>query len=135
MRQRKMRLERADYEAQLAQRSYEEADPCNRLVAATLERRWNDQLIQLEQVRRHYAEFEKKHARVATAEQKAEALALAEDFPRLWHAPTTHAKDRKRMLRLLIKDVTVERDAQSRQTLLRIRWQAGSSRPAVVSRS
>lgn len=126
MRMWKMRLERADYEAQLAQKCYDEVDPSNRLVAATLERRWNDRLIEFEQVREQYAEFEQKHARVATAEQKAQALALAEDFPRLWHAPTTEAKDRKRMLRLLIKDVTVERDAQSRRALLRIRWQGGA---------
>ena len=93
--------ENADYEAQLAQKCYEEVDPSNRLVAATLERRWNDTLVETEQVREQFAEFEKKHARVATAEQKAEVLALAEDFPRVWNAPTTQLKDRKRMLRFL----------------------------------
>jgi hypothetical protein len=126
MKQWRMRLERADYEAQLAQRSYEEVDPSNRLVAATLEGRWNEKLVELEQVREQFAEFEKKYARVATREQKAEVLALAEDFPRLWNAPTTKAKDRKRMIRLLIKDITVEREAGSRRVLLHIRWQGGA---------
>ncbi len=132
MRQWRMRLERADYEAQLAQKSYEEVDPSNRLVAGTLETRWNDKLLELERVREQFAEFEKQHARVATPEQKAEVLALAKDFPRLWNAPTTQPKDRKRMLRLLIKDITVERDDESRQMLLRIRWQGGACEELTV---
>ena len=132
MRQWRMRLERADYEAQLAQKCYEEVDPSNRLVAATLETRWNDKLIELERVREQFAEFEKKHARVATREQKAEVLALAKDFPRLWNAPTTQAKDRKRMLRLLIKDITVERDADVRRIRLHIRWQGGACEELTV---
>jgi len=122
----RMRLERADYEAQLAQKSYEEVDPSNRLVAATLETRWNDKLVELEQVKQQFEEFQQKHALVATPEQRAKVLALAEDFPRLWNAPTTAAKDRKRMLRLLIKDITVEKEVESRRVLLRIRWQGGA---------
>ena len=132
MRQWRMRLERADYEAQLAQKRYEEVDPSNRLVAATVERRWNDRLLELERVRKQFAEFEKKHARVATPDQKAEVLALARDFPRLWNAPTTKTKDRKRMLRLLIKDITVERDAESRRVQLHIRWQGGACEELTV---
>jgi hypothetical protein len=42
-----MRLERAEYEAALAERRYQEIDPSNRLVAGTLERRWNDALVHL----------------------------------------------------------------------------------------
>jgi excisionase family DNA binding protein len=70
-------------------------------------------------------EFQRQEARVATPEQKAKVLALAKDFPRLWHAPTTQSKDRKRMLRLLIKDITVEKPAQQKQLLVHIRWQGG----------
>ena len=91
----KMRLERAEYEAALAERRYEEVDPAQRLVAATLERRWNTALQQLEELRKQAAEFQQRHARVATPEQKAKVLALAKDLPKLWHAPTTQSKDRK----------------------------------------
>ena len=66
-------------------------------------------LLQLEDLKKQAAEFQRQEARVATPEQKAKVLALARDLPRLWHAPTTQAKDRKRMLRLLIKDITVEK--------------------------
>src|SRR5208282_6493904 len=104
-----MRLERAEYEAALAERRYQEVDPSQRLVASTLERRWNDALLQLQDLKKQAAEVQRQEARVATPEQKEKVLALARDLPRVWHAPTTQAKDRKRMLRLLIKDITVEK--------------------------
>src|SRR3984893_17399007 len=108
-RQWQMRLERAEYEAALAERRYQEVDPSQRLVAATLERRWNEALLRLEDLKKQAAEFQRQQARVTTDEQRAKVLALATDLPRLWHAPTTQPKDRKRMLRLLIKDITVEK--------------------------
>jgi DNA invertase Pin-like site-specific DNA recombinase len=125
-RQWQMRLERADYEAALAERRYQEVDPSQRLVAGTLERRWNDALLQLEDLKKQAAEFQRQQARVTTDEQRAKVLALATDLPRLWHAPTTQAKDRKRMLRLLIKDITVEKPPNPKQLLVHIRWQGGA---------
>ena len=125
-RQWQMRLERAEYEAALAERRYQEVDPSQRLVAATLERRWNDVLQQLEDLKKQAAEFLRQQARVATPEQKAQVLTLARDLPRVWHASTTSAKDRKRMLRLLIKDITVEKPLHPKQLLAHIRWQGGA---------
>jgi DNA invertase Pin-like site-specific DNA recombinase len=124
-RQWQMRLERAEYEAALAERRYQEVDPSQRLVAATLERRWNTALLHCEELKQQAAEFQRQQARVATPEQKAKVLALAKDLPQLWHAPTTQAKDRKRMLRLLIKDITVEKSAP-KQLLVHIRWQGNA---------
>ena len=132
MHQWQMRLERAEYEAALAERRYQEVDPSNRLVVSTLERRWNDALVQLQDLKKQAAEFQRQEARVATAEQKQKVLALARDLPRLWHAPTTQAKDRKRMLRLLIKDITVEKAPQDKQLLVHIRWQGGACSQARV---
>jgi len=127
MRQWQMRLERAEYEAALAERRYQEVDPSNRLVASTLERRWNNALVQLQDLKKQAGEFQLQEARVATAEQKEKVLALARDLPRLWRASTTQAKDRKRMLRLLIKDITVEKlGAEHKQLLVHIRWQGGA---------
>jgi hypothetical protein len=128
-----LQLERAQYEAALAERRYKEVDPGNRLVAGTLEKRWNDALVQLEQLREQYAQLERKEARVATPEQKAKVLALAQDFPRVWNAPTTAAKDRKRMLRLLIKEITVEKHLESKQAVLHIRWQGGACSDVAVN--
>ncbi len=126
LRQWQMRLERAEYEVALAERRYQEVDPSNRLVANTLERRWNETLSHLQDLKKQAAEFQRKEARVFTPEQKAKVLALARDFPRLWHAPSTQAKDRKRMLRLLIKDITVNKLIEQRQLSVHIRWQGGA---------
>jgi len=125
LRQWQMRLERAEYEAALAERRYQEVDPSQRLVAATLERRWNAALLQCEEIKQQAAQFQHQEARAATSEQKAKVLALARDLPRLWRASTTEAKDRKRMLRLLIKDITVEKASQ-KQLAVHIRWQGGA---------
>jgi hypothetical protein len=129
----RMRLERAGYEAELAQRRYEEVDPSNRLVAATLEHRWNGALSKLEEERKEFEKYQHTQLRAATPEQKARVLALAEDLPRLWNAPTTQAKDRKRMLRLLMKDITVERGGKPKEILLHLRWQGGATEDLSVT--
>ena len=122
-----MRLERAEYDAQLAQRRYEEVDPSNRLVAVTLEKRWNDALTACEQMRLQYSEIRDRESLVATDEQRARVAAIARDFPRLWNAASTQAKDKKRLLRLLLKDATVERDVDRRVIILRTSWQGGAT--------
>jgi hypothetical protein len=126
MRQWQMRIERAQYDCALAQRRYEEVDPSNRLVAASLESRWNAALLNLEETKAQATMFQNQKARVVSAEQKAKVLALARDLPRLWQASSTQAKDRKRMLRLLIADITVEKLPDKRQIILHIRWQGGA---------
>jgi hypothetical protein len=126
LRQWQMRLERAEYEAALAERRYQEVDPSQRLVASTLERRWNEALLHVEDLKKQAAEFQRQEARVSTPEQKAKVLTLAKDLPRVWHAPTTQAKDRKRMLRLLIKDTTVGKPSHPKQLWAHLRWQGGA---------
>ena len=135
MRQWQMRIERAEYECALAERRYEEVDPSNRLVAASLERRWNEALLQLDAVKADAATFQNQKARVVTPEQKTKILALARDLPRVWRAATTQAKDRKRMLRLVIRDITVEKLVDARQVVLHVRWQGGACSDTTVELS
>jgi len=134
MRQWQMRIERAEYECALAERRYEEVDPGNRLVAASLERRWNEALTRVDEVKAEAAKFQAQKTRVLLAEQRGKILALARDLPRVWRAPTTEAKDRKRMLRLLIADITVEDLRASRQVVLHIRWHGGACSDITVTR-
>ena len=101
-------------------------------MASTLERRWNEALLQLEDLKKQAAEFQRQEARVATPEQKAKVLALARDLPLVWHAPTTQSKDRKRMLRLLIKDITVDKPVNQKQLMAHIRWQGGACSDLIV---
>lgn len=119
----KLRLQRAEYEVQLAQKRYEQVDPENRLVASTLEQRWNDALIELEDVQNQIAALQEKE-RVITAQQREEVLNLAQDLPRLWKSPATSAKDKKRILQLLIQDITVEKP-ERRTAILHVCWQGG----------
>ena len=125
-RQWRMRIDRAEYEAQLAQRRYEAVDPDNRLVAASLEKRWNEALINVEETKEDFAEHQSKEHIAATSEQKAKLRSLARDLPRLWKSSTTQAKDRKRILRLLIKDITVEKLPEPKRIMLHLRWYGGA---------
>jgi hypothetical protein len=86
----------------------------------------------LEESRQEFADFQRGHGLAITAKQRAEVLALAKDLPRLWNASTTSAKDKKRMLRLLVKDITVERITEPRQVLLHLRWQGGACEDIAV---
>jgi len=122
----RMRIERLDYQAQLAQRRYEEVDPANRLVAGTLEQRWNDALVELKNVQAELHHTRQQQGLELTEEQKAQLQALAEDLPKLWKSQTTSSPDRKRMLRLLLKDITVEKCRAERKAVLHIRWQGGA---------
>ena len=130
-----MKIKRAEYEAQLAQRRYEEVDPSNRLAAATLEKDWNDALAFLQEVQSQYIEYQKKNILVITKEQKENLLTLAKDFPRLWNNPSTSSKDRKRILRLLIKDITIKKCDTGKKAILHIRWQKGDFRDSRSSDS
>ncbi|MGH9438217.1 MAG: recombinase family protein [Terriglobia bacterium] len=121
-----MKLDRAEYETQLAQKRYEEVDPANRLVAATLERRWNEALAKLEELKQSAARVQQDAALSITAEQKSQIMSLAKDLPKLWKASTTQPQDRKRILRLLLKDITVEKLAR-KSLILHIRWQGGAT--------
>ena len=121
------RIERARYEVDLAERRYETVDPANRLVAATLEQRWEAAIQRLRAVEAELAAFEHQQMKAVTAEQKRRILELATDFPTLWAAPTTSARDRKRLLRLLIRDITVTRGPEPKRLCLNLRWQGGAT--------
>jgi hypothetical protein len=131
-RQWRMRLERAEYEADLAQRRYEQVDPGQRLVAAALERRWNEALQRVEEVHQQMQGFQRCQTRTFTPEQREQIRCLAADFPRLWRSDSTSAKDRKRMLRLLLEDITVERHSELRQAVLHVRWSGGACEDLVA---
>ena len=120
-RQWQLRIERAQYEADLARRRFFAVDPDNRLVARNLERDWNEKLAEVERLAREYATLPKPTARLATPEERQRILALAQDLPAVWHASTTTHVERKRLLRFLIKDVTLTK----RETTVHIgiRWQ------------
>ena len=127
-----LKIHRAEYEGQLAQRRFEEVDPANRLVAATLEQRWEHALRELENLRQQYQQYQEKQTPPLSPEQQTQVRLLANDLPRLWQAATTSAKDRKRILRLLLKDITLEKRPAAHQAILHLRWQGGATEDLVV---
>ena len=107
---RKKQVERARYEADLAQRRYLHVDPANRLVADSLEAEWNNKLRALNAAQQQYEE-QRQNDRVSLGEQqRASIAALAHDFPRIWQNPKTPDRERKRLMRLLLEDVTLIRN-------------------------
>lgn len=123
----RMRIERARYEVDLAERRYEAVDPANRLIAATLEQRWNDAMHRLQELEAELTAFERQTMRTVTAEQKRQILQLAGDFPKLWAASTTTGRDRKRILRLLVRDVTVSKGPEPKTVRMHVCWQGGAT--------
>ncbi len=122
---RSMAVERARYEADSAQRRYMRVDPDNRLVASTLEANWNEKLRALAEAQQEY-ERRREADRVALSEeQQARVLALATDFPRLWKDPATPDRERKRMVRLLLEDVTLRRDEKC--IFVHVRFRGGAT--------
>ena len=104
---RRQHVERARYEADLAQRRFLKVDPDNRLVADSLEADWNGKLRALAATQEAYEKAKAADASVVTDAERAELMALSTDFPRLWRDPRTQMKEKKRMLRLLLEDVTL----------------------------
>jgi DNA invertase Pin-like site-specific DNA recombinase len=123
----RMRIERARYDADLAERRYESVDPSNRLIASTLEQRWNDALQRLQDLEAELANLERQTKRAVTAEQKQQIRQLTENFPQLWAASTTAPRDRKRILRLLLRDITASKGPEPKIVRLHIRWQGGAT--------
>src|SRR5665213_884448 len=122
---RKQQVERARYEADLARRRYMQVDPDNRLVADSLEAEWNECLRALSAAQEDYARKSVADAMVVDEQQRTRVLALAADFPKLWRDPKTSMRDRKRMVRLLIDDVTITRDGAIR---VQVRFRGGTTR-------
>ena len=144
---RREHVERARHRADLARRRYLAVDPDNRLVADSLEADWNDALRALQTAREDYERASAAAAAALTDELKDRIQSLATDFPALWSNPHTPQRDRKRMVRLLIDDVTLHktdrihlhvrfRGGQTHSLAVAIpptSWQARQTRPDTVA--
>lgn len=133
-RQRQLRLaaEQTRFEAEHAKRQYDRVDPDNRLVAAELERRWNDRLTALHQIEERL-QAATKAVRVLTDEERSVLLALGADVEHAWHHPAASPESRKRILRAVITEVVVQLDAST--LTLTVHWQGGDHTQVVVGKN
>ncbi len=117
-------VQRARHHAELARRRYLAVDPSNRLVADTLEADWNDKLRQLNDAQDDYQRDTETARALLTEQHKTRIRQLAADFPALWSDPATPARERKRIARLLIEDVTLNRTDEIH---VHVRFRGGQS--------
>jgi DNA invertase Pin-like site-specific DNA recombinase len=128
---RKKHVERARYEADLSQRRYLHVDPANRLVADSLEADWNEKLRALTLAQEQYEQQQRQDRIPIDEQQRARIAALASDFPRLWQDPKTPDRERKRMVRLLLADVTLLR---GNGITVHVRFNGGASKTLELPR-
>jgi DNA invertase Pin-like site-specific DNA recombinase len=120
----RVQVQRAREEVELAQRQFMLVRPENRLVADNLERRWNEKLADLSKAEEEYARAVKAEDPELSPAARERIHSLVADLPRVWNDARTPARERKRILRLLIEDVTLIRD---REIHLHIRWKGGAT--------
>jgi len=121
-----LRVERARYEAERAQRQFDAVEPENRLVARSLERHWGETLRQLEQLEQAAQAQLRQQPVALTAENRRAILDLGEDLPALWHAPSTTPADRKHLLRLIVNEVILDQTRARGKVWFQINWQTGA---------
>src|ERR1700688_877014 len=123
IRQKALALEQARYEVTRARRQYDAVDPANRLVAAELERRWNQALTTEAQMEAELVALQEGRERPLTDTQKRELLALAQDLPRLWDDPQSLPEYKKRLLRIALKEIIATCAGDTIRLVLH--WQGG----------
>jgi DNA invertase Pin-like site-specific DNA recombinase len=127
-------LEKARYEAGRIERQYQATEPENRLVAAELEKRWNNAL-------NHVAELERRledataSAPQLTPEQREQLLALGEDMERLWDHPGSPMSLKKRILRTVLEEVVADTTDEPPAVHLKLHWVGGSHTQLTVRKN
>jgi hypothetical protein len=117
------RLKRTQYEARLAERQYHLVDPDNRLVAAELERRWEQKLVELQEAQEAYQRFQQTSPPAdIPSELQQQFRHISETLPALW--PTLANNHQKELLRSLIAQVILTREAADR-IAVKIVWVSG----------
>ena len=125
-----LRVERARYEAIRAERAFHACEPENRLVARSLETRWEQKLRELAEAEAELAEQMKP----APEPSREQLEGLARDLPKLWAADSTQDRDRKRLLRAMIADITITSQPTGPELQVGIRWRSGASEQHTIQR-
>jgi len=118
-------LERATYEAERAERQYQSVEPENRLVARTLEARWETALEQQRAAQDALDRSQREKPIELAAAQRLSLAELSRDIPTLWHAPETTARERKEIMHCLIERVEIAMSRLEQQVDVTIRWAGG----------
>jgi hypothetical protein len=128
---RRKHVERAQYEAELARRRYMKVDPDHRLVADSLEAEWNNKLRSLAEAQEQYEQQTQKQRLLIDSQTREQLLSLAADFPQVWNDPSVEHRERKRILRLLVEDVTL---LNGERIQVHVRLRGGATRSLTLTK-
>ena len=128
---RHRQVERAQYEADQARHRYLQVDPANRLVADSLEADWNAKLRALGAAQEDYQRRRTADRLAVNENERQRIFSLATDFPAAWRDPNTPQRERKRMLGLLIEDVTL---IKQRRITTAVRFRGGATTTLTLPR-
>jgi predicted DNA-binding transcriptional regulator AlpA/uncharacterized protein YndB with AHSA1/START domain len=126
LKQWRLQVEHARYEAERAERRYREVEPENRLVARTLESEWEKRLNELKTVETELLRKENECRGELTPQQRDQILALSTDLKQVWDTPTTTDRDRKELLQSLLEEVKIDVLADQAKAHLVLRWKTGA---------
>lgn len=126
-------LEQAQYEVTLAARRYEAVDPTKRLVARELEARWNTSLERVADLKLRLSKLDEAASNRQPIDHAA-LMALASDLPKAWNAPGTDTRTKQRLTRILIQEVVIDLDDQSKEAVVIVHWHGGRHTETRVAR-
>jgi DNA invertase Pin-like site-specific DNA recombinase len=121
---RSRKVEQLEYETQRAFEQYNEVDPRNRLVAAELERRWNEKLRELEETRASLRDL-KRETRSVTSEDRDRLLAMGRDFSSVWHSDQCSMELKKKIVRTVVEEVIAHVEEDGKRLRFVIHWSGG----------
>jgi DNA invertase Pin-like site-specific DNA recombinase len=120
-------VERAQVEADLAQRRFLMVDPGNRLVADALESDWNAKLRALGEARDERERARRDDLAALDDALRERLVAMTTDFGRLWSDPSTPNRERKRLLAYVIEDATLVKMPDEGVTKVHVRFRGGQT--------
>lgn len=126
-------VDRAQFEADLAQRRFMLVDPGNRLVADTLEAEWNDKLRVLGQAREEREHARQQNQLILDDAIRQRLLMMTTDFKKLWNDPATPNRERKRLLACIIEDATLIKLSAEGITKVHVRFKGGKTETLTTS--
>ncbi len=118
------KLQQATYEVVRAREQFDQVDARNRLVAAELERRWNERLQVVAEVERAIADLDEER-KVLSDDDRSGIRALGEHFSAVWNDKACPPELRKRIIRALVREVIIDEGPPGTLHLI-VHWQGGS---------
>lgn len=129
------RLERSSHEVDRAARQYHVVEPENRLVARTLEERWETALRHDQQLREDHARFLATTPHELSDTEIERLRVMAGDVRSLWDAPATTHADRTEIVRCLVDKIITHVHDRGEYVDVTIHWHGGYTSQHEIARS